>query len=62
MLSYNKKEGSMGLAIKIVCSVIIVILGTVLFVVVRDAFGVGQYLIGGITAFCLIYMWSKNTG
>ena len=49
----------MSIATKIILSVVVVVVGSIIAGVIRDLIGVGQYIASGVIVVILFYIWGK---
>jgi len=49
----------MSIAMKLILSVVVFLVGSIIAGVIRDVVGVGQYIASGVIVLILFYIWSR---
>lgn len=57
--SVKPPEGGLGVGTKIGLTVMVVLIGGMIYGLLRDLVGHGQYIVAGIEVFILWYIWSR---
>jgi len=50
----------MSITTKIIWSLVVVVIGSIIAGVIKDLIGVGQYIASGIIVIILFYIWGKS--
>lgn len=49
----------MGITTKIIWTLVVVVVGSIIAGVIKDLIGVGQYIAAGVIVMILFYIWGK---